>query len=101
MKRYEDAKTILRKGNATVEQLTYFAYEKNKNFEVAKAIMEVAEEKFPQSSMVIANFAKLYLLHGNKKKALEYGEKALKMEPSNREIRDAVEALRKGPELRN
>jgi CubicO group peptidase (beta-lactamase class C family) len=94
LKRYEEAKALLRKSNTDENQITYMAYEKSKNYEVAKAILEVAEERFPKSSMVLANFAKLYLLYNNKAKALEYAERALKLDPLNKELRDQVEALK-------
>lgn len=93
-KRFLEAKALLRKSNADENQLTYLAYEKSKNFEVAKAILEVAEERFPKSPMVLANFAKLYLLYNNKTKALEYGERALKLDPFNKELREQIEALK-------
>lgn len=93
-KRFEEAKALLRKSNADENQLTYFAYEKNKNYEVAKAILEVAEERFPNSSMVLANFAKLYLLYNNKIKALEYTERALRFDPLNKELKEQLQALK-------
>ncbi|MBY0478387.1 MAG: serine hydrolase [Chitinophagaceae bacterium] len=94
LKRYEDAKVLLRKINADENQLTYLAYEKSKHFEAAKAILEVAEERFPNSVMVLANFAKLYLLYNNRSKALEYGERALKIDPANKELREQVQLLK-------
>lgn len=94
LKRYDDAKVQLRKMNADENQLTYMAYEKTKHFEAAKAILEVAEERFPNSVMVLANFAKLYLLYNNRSKALEYGERALKIDPANKELQEQVQLLK-------
>jgi tetratricopeptide (TPR) repeat protein len=94
MRRFEDAKKLIRNTETTEDQITYLAYERSKDFEAAKAILEVAEERFPKSAMVLANFAKLYLLQNNKTKALEYGEKALILAPFDKDLKNQVEALR-------
>jgi CubicO group peptidase (beta-lactamase class C family) len=95
LRRFDEAKVLLRNTAATEDQITYLAYERSKDFEAAKAILEVAEERFPKSAMVLANFAKLYLLQNNRPKALEYGERALKLAPFDRDLQTQVEALRK------
>jgi CubicO group peptidase (beta-lactamase class C family) len=94
MKRYEEAKILLRKINADESQLTYLAYERSKDFGAAKAILEVAEERFPNSSMVLSNFGKLYLAFDQKAKALEYFEKALRIEPGNQELKEQIRVLK-------
>lgn len=95
MKRYAEAKVLLRKMNADESQLTYLAYERNKDFGAAKAILEVAEERFPNSSMVLANFAKLYQSFGEKTKALAYAERALALDPENKGLKEQIEELKK------
>jgi tetratricopeptide (TPR) repeat protein len=88
--RLAEAKEGYRQMKLNEYQLTYMAYEfmnrKPKNFPAAQAILELAGEQHPNSAIVYARWGDLYGLQDNKAKAIEAYEKALKLEPSDKEI---------------
>jgi CubicO group peptidase (beta-lactamase class C family) len=85
-----EAKEGYRQMKLNEYQLTYMAYEfmnrKPKNFPAAQAILELAGEQHPNSAIVYARRGDLYSFQDNKAKAIEAYEKALKLEPSDKEI---------------
>jgi CubicO group peptidase (beta-lactamase class C family) len=88
--RLAEAKEGYRQMKLNEYQLTYMAYEfmnrKPKNFPAAQTILELAQEQHPISAIVYARWGDLYGLQDNKAKAIEAYEKALKLEPSDKEI---------------
>ena len=94
--KYEEAKNGFRKMNMNEYQLTYFAYDllnkKPVQLEASKAILELAEEKFPNSSIVYNRWGNYYFLIKNNELAKSNFEKALKLDPQNTE---AIEMLSK------
>jgi hypothetical protein len=95
MERYEEAKNQLRAMQMNEYQITYYAYEKSKDLNIAKAILEVAAEKFPKSSIVFTRWGDYYTLKNDKVNALLNYEKALKLEPSDKELQEKVKELKK------
>jgi tetratricopeptide (TPR) repeat protein len=92
-----EAKEGYRQMKLNEYQLTYMAYElmnrKPKNYPAAKAILELAQEQHPNSSIVYARWGDLYGFEGSKAKAREAYEKALKLEPSDKEVEKKLVAL--------
>ena len=70
------------------------AYDKAKDLEAAKAILEVASEKFPNSSIVLTRWGDYYSLKNDKQNALLNYENALKLEPLDKDLIEKVRALR-------
>jgi predicted negative regulator of RcsB-dependent stress response len=55
----------------------------------------VAAEKFPKSSIVFTRWGDYYTLKNDKVNALLNYEKALKLEPSDKELQEKVKELKK------
>jgi CubicO group peptidase (beta-lactamase class C family) len=94
MHRFEEAKAQLRKVQINEYQITYMAYDNAKDPEAAKAILEVASEKFPKSSIVFARWGDYYSLKNDKANALLNYENALKLEPSDKDLMEKIRGLR-------
>jgi CubicO group peptidase (beta-lactamase class C family) len=94
MKRFEEAKEQLRKAQINEYQITYMAYDNAKDPEAAKAILEVASEKFPKSSIVLARWGDYYSLKNDKTNALLNYENALKLEPSDKDLMEKIKGLK-------
>lgn len=89
----EEAKNRLRLKTMNESQITYLAYENTKKPEVAKAILEVALEKFPSSGIVWERWGDYYLSTGNQEKAIESFNQSLKYEPLNDELKKKLKAI--------
>lgn len=83
--------------NMNEYQLTYLAYDlfskKGKDLQAVKTILELAEEKFPQSSIVYSRWGDYYLYLGDKAAAKKNYQKALSLDPSDDNTKKALEAL--------
>ena len=96
-KRYAEAKEGYANMNMNEYQLTYLAYDlfskKKKDMEAVKTILEVAEEKFPASSIVFSRWGDYYLYFGDKTAAKKSYQKALELDPSDENTKKALEIL--------
>jgi CubicO group peptidase (beta-lactamase class C family) len=95
--RLAEAKEGYRQMKLNEYQLTYMAYEfmnrKPKNYQAAQAILELAQEQHPNSAIMYARWGDLYNSQGNKTKAIEAYTKALKLEPSDKEVEKKLVGL--------
>jgi len=66
---------------------------KKKDMEAVKTILEVAEEKFPASSIVFSRWGDYYLYFGDKTDAKKSYQKALELDPSDENTKKALEIL--------
>jgi predicted alpha/beta superfamily hydrolase len=64
-------------------------------YDVAQEFFQMNIDNYPQSSSAYANMGQFCRSKGDKKKALEYYEKSLKIYPGNEDSRNNVESLRK------
>jgi CubicO group peptidase (beta-lactamase class C family) len=92
-KKYEVFKDNLRTSTKNEYELTYMAYEASRDLDAAKAILEVAEEKFPKSAIVFARWGDLYMMKGDKEKARQSYEKVLKFDPQDVETKKKLKSL--------
>ena len=78
-------------------QLTYLAYDlfskQKKDMEAVKTILELAEEKFPASSIVFSRWGDYYLYLGDKTAAKKNYQKALALDPTDENTKKALEIL--------
>jgi CubicO group peptidase (beta-lactamase class C family) len=93
-RRMDEAKKMLREMNLDESQITYMAYEKANDLPAAKAILEVALEKFPQSAIVLTRWGDYYGLLNDKVKALEFYEKAFAKAPHDAYLKDKLKELK-------
>jgi CubicO group peptidase (beta-lactamase class C family) len=93
--RYEEAKVAIKALNLNEYQITYFAYEKSKDLAAAKAILEVALEQHPKSSIVFARWGDYYALQNDKTNALKNYKIALSLQPTDENLQKQIEALEK------
>lgn len=95
-KRYAAAKDGFRKLNLNEYQITYLAYDwlnkKPMDAQAVKALLEVAVEQHPASSIVYSRWGDLYKAIGDKESAIKSYKKSLELEPGNK---DVLESLRK------
>ncbi len=96
-KRYAAAKEGYANMNMNEYQLTYLAYDlfskKKKDLEAVKIILDLAQEKFPQSSIVYRRWGDYYLYLGDKTAAKNNYLKALSLDPSDDNTKKALEEL--------
>jgi tetratricopeptide (TPR) repeat protein len=89
LKRYEMAKIGLKQMKMNEYQITYYAYnwlnKKPKDFEAVKTILEVATEQHPNASIVYGRWGEYYQALGDKTNARLNYQKALELEPNNKE----------------
>jgi predicted alpha/beta superfamily hydrolase len=68
--------------------------------DVAQEFFQMNIDNYPQSSSAYANMGQFWRSKGEKRKALEYYEKSLKIYPGNEDSRNNVESLKKELETR-
>lgn len=91
--RYAQAKDRLRQRDMDESAITYLAYENARKLDIAQAILEVAEEKFPKSGLVWERWGDFYLLKGDPTKALESFKKSIEFAPFNPDLRKKIERI--------
>ncbi|MFN3969258.1 serine hydrolase [Flavobacterium sp.] len=96
-KQYEEAKVGLRQMKMNEYQITYYAYnwlnKKPKDLNTVKAILEVALEQHPNASIVYARWGEYYQACNDKNNARLNYQKALELEPSNKEYQIILEKI--------
>ncbi|MBO0935162.1 serine hydrolase [Fibrella sp. HMF5335] len=97
MGRIDDAVAGYRTMNMNVSQLTYLAYElamsRPRNLPAAEGLLRLAQEQFPNESIVYASLGELYRLRGEKNRAIEAFRQCLKFDASDEEVRKKLIAL--------
>lgn len=73
------ARRSLNKVYAETYETALFRYERQKQYDLALVNFEMANEIYPKSPRIAYDRARVYALNGQKKKALEYLEKAIKL----------------------
>ena len=80
-------------------QITYLAYnlmnKRPSDFEAVRAILELAEEQHPTSSMVYSRWGDYYQKTGNLKKAIESYQKVLTLDPNDQQTKEVLDKLTK------
>lgn len=82
-----------------MEQGTYLAYDmmnkKPLNMDAAKAILEVAIEQHPNSSIVYSRWGDYHLKLDDKPNAIKSYQKAIELDPTDEQTKGTLENLRK------
>jgi CubicO group peptidase (beta-lactamase class C family) len=98
-KKYREAKEAFRQMNLNEYQITYLAYEllnrKPLDSEAVKTILELAAEQHPKSSIVFARWGDFYLSVGDKINAAKNYQKALEIDPTDKQIIEKLKELAK------
>lgn len=80
-------------------QITYLAYDlmnkKPFNMDAIKTILYVAIEQHPYSSIVYSRWGDYYLKQNDKPNAIKSYQKALALDPSVQQTKDALNSLTK------
>ena len=78
-------------------QLTYMAYEllngRPANLSAAEGLLTLAREQFPESAIVFARWGDLYARQGNKPRAIEAYQQALRLYPDDKDVQEKLLAL--------
>jgi tetratricopeptide (TPR) repeat protein len=95
---FKAAKDAYRSMNLTESQITYTIYsymnQKNARMEIVKPLLELAEEGHPKSAMVFSRWGDFYLKTKDKTNALLSYQKALALDPSNKELNETLKRLK-------
>ena len=95
---YAAAKEAYRQINLNESQLTYMVYaymnSKMADTNALKTLLELAEEKYPKSSMVFSRWGDFYVKMKDKSNALLNFEKALMLDPTDKTVQEAVKKLK-------
>ena len=95
---YAAAKEAYRQMNLNESQLTYMIYDymnkKTADTNALKTLLELAEEKYPKSSMVFSRWGDFYVKMKDKSNALLNFEKALMLDPTDKTVQEAVKKLK-------
>jgi CubicO group peptidase (beta-lactamase class C family) len=92
---FEAAKAQIRTMGFDEYGITYQAYDSYRNLKVARAYLEVAQELFPKSSIVLTRWGDYFFLVNDKKTASEYYNKALLLNPSDTYLLERLQELKK------
>ena len=78
-------------------QLTYMVYEllnsRPANLSAAEGLLTLAREQFPESAIVFARWGDLYARQGNKPRAIEAYQQALRLYPEDKDVQEKLLAL--------
>jgi CubicO group peptidase (beta-lactamase class C family) len=95
---FKAAKDAYRSMNFNESRITYTVYaymnQKNARMEIVKCLLELAEELYPKSSMVFSRWGDFYLKTKDKTNALLSYQKALALDPSNKELNETLKRLK-------
>jgi hypothetical protein len=98
MQKYDEAKKAFAAMNMNEGQITYLAYDlmnkKPLNEKAVKAILEVAIEQHPNSSMVYNRWGDFYLKLNDKSNAIRSYQKALELDPNDQQTKDILGTLK-------
>jgi CubicO group peptidase (beta-lactamase class C family) len=98
-KKYSEAKAAYKEMKMNESQITYLAYnlmnKRPSDFEAVRAILELAEEQHPTSSMVYSRWGDYYQKTGNLKKAIESYQKVLTLDPNDQQTKEVLDKLTK------
>ena len=96
-KRYAAAKEGFAKMNMNEYRLTYLAYDqlskKQRDPDAVKAILELAQEKFPNASIVYSRWGDYYLAIGNKATAIKNYQQAVNLDPNDENTKKILQGL--------
>lgn len=99
MKKYEEAKKAFGSMKMNEYQITYLAYDlmnkKPLNMDAVKTILDVAIEQHPNSSIVYSRWGDYYLKLNDKPNAIKSYQKALELDPSDQQVKEILETLKK------
>lgn len=96
-KEYAKAKISLLELKMNVYQITNIAYDlsgdKNPDFKAVSTILEVAQEQFPNESIVYSSWGRFYEKTKETNKAIEYYKKALQLDPNDDGAKEQIKKL--------
>ncbi len=99
MKRYDEAKIGFGAMKLNEFQITYIAYEllnkKPLNMDAVKAVLEVAIEQHPNSSIVHSRWGDYYLKLNDRPNAIKSFRKAVDLDPTDQQSKDTLDNLTK------
>jgi tetratricopeptide (TPR) repeat protein len=97
MGRYNEAKEGYRQMNLNEYGLTYLAYEllnrKPARSDAAKAILELAAEKYPTAAIVFSRWGDYYRKVNNRPAAIRNYQKALALDPTDQQSKEQLKEL--------
>ena len=99
LKKYPEAKMAFKAMKLNEYQVTYIAYEllnkKPFDADAVKAVLEVAKEQHPNSSIVYSRWGDYYIKLLDKENAVVNYKQALVLDPSNEQTKDNLKQLMK------
>ena len=99
MKKYEEAKKAFASMKMNEYQITYLAYDlinkKPLDINAVKTILDVAINQHPNSSIVYSRWGDYYLKINDKSNAFKSFQKAIEIDPSDKQSIDILESLKK------
>ncbi len=97
MKKYDEAKQAFAAMKMNEYQITYLAYDlmnkKPFDMDAIKTILDIAIEQHPNSSIVYSRWGDYYLKQNDKPNAIKRYQKALALDPSDQQTKDALNSL--------
>jgi CubicO group peptidase (beta-lactamase class C family) len=98
-KRYTEAKEGFRQMKLNEYQLTYIAYDllnkKSWDKDAVKAILELAQQEYPKSSIVFGRWGDYYLKLNDTTQAIDSYKSALELDPSDEQAKQQLNELLK------
>jgi len=98
-KKYNEAKLGFRQMNMNEYQITYLAYDllnkKPTDVEAVKIVLELAQEQHPNASVVYSRWGDYYQKVNDKASAIKNYEKALELDPNDKQTMDTISKLKK------
>ena len=99
MKKYEEAKKAFASMKMNEYQITYLAYDlinkKPLDINAVKTILDVAINQHPNSSIVYSRWGDYYLKINDKSNAFKSFQKAIEIDPSDKQSIDILKSLKK------
>ena len=99
MKKYDEAKKAFASMKMNEYQITYLAYDlinkKPLDINAVKTILDVAINQHPNSSIVYSRWGDYYLKINDKSNAFKSFQKAIEIDPSDKQSIDILESLKK------
>lgn len=96
-KRYAAAKEGYAKMNMNEYQLTYLAYnlfsKKQKDLDAVRAILELAQEKFPNASIVFSRWGDFFVAVGDTSNAIKSYQRTMELDPNDENTKKVLEGL--------
>ena len=99
LKKYDEAKKAYGEMKMNEYQVTYLAYDllnkKPLDIDAVKTILDLAKEQHPESSIVYSRWGDYYLKINDNPNAIESYQKALELDPTDQQTKDALNSLTK------